>query len=130
MIIRPETLVRWHRAGLAAIGVVASTGNRGGIACADPADEHGEFALGSATYSRRIAQEREKANRGMVGVKDRHPAWAETMARRVMPAGRGPTRAGSWVLRSATRASGAMTGRGRRTFREGTAVAGGVGERT
>jgi hypothetical protein len=39
---------------------IASTGrttaDRGGIACADPADEQGEFALGSATYSRRTAQ--------------------------------------------------------------------------
>src|SRR5262245_33661263 len=35
-----------------------ATADRGGIACADPADEQGEFALGSATYSRRTAQAR------------------------------------------------------------------------
>ena len=62
MIIRPETLLRWHRAGFRRYWRWQSrrrggaTADRGGIACADPADEHGEFALGSATYSRRTAQ--------------------------------------------------------------------------
>src|ERR1700737_1874471 len=49
-ITRPETLVRWHRAGFRCYWGVAPTGrattDRGGIARADPADEHGEFALG------------------------------------------------------------------------------------
>ena len=46
-IIRPETQVRSHRAGFAAIGV----GSR-----AHPADEHREPALGRATHPRRTAQ--------------------------------------------------------------------------
>ena len=62
MIIRPETLVRLASGRLSPLLAlaIASTGrataDRGGIACADPADEHGEFALGSATHSRRTAQ--------------------------------------------------------------------------
>src|ERR1700704_6414358 len=56
MIIRPETLVRWHRAGFRRYWRWQS--GRRGIACADPADEHGEPALGIATHSRRIAQAR------------------------------------------------------------------------
>src|ERR1700704_2020804 len=39
-IIRPETLVRWHRAGFAPIG--RATADRHGAARVDPADEHGE----------------------------------------------------------------------------------------
>src|SRR3984885_4063045 len=50
MIIRPETLVRWHRAGFRRYwrwrsrAPGAPTADRGGIARADPADEQGEFA--------------------------------------------------------------------------------------
>jgi hypothetical protein len=53
-IIRPETLVRWHRAGfslLLALEVAPTrrtTADRHGVARIDPADEHGESALGSA----------------------------------------------------------------------------------
>src|SRR6266853_2034838 len=58
MIIRTETLVRWHNAGTLASGRLSpllvleimstgrATADRGGIARADPADEQGEFALG------------------------------------------------------------------------------------
>src|SRR6267378_1614851 len=45
MIIRPETLVRWHRAGLEVALTRRPTTDRGGIARADPADEQGEFAF-------------------------------------------------------------------------------------
>jgi hypothetical protein len=56
-IIRPETLVRWHRAGFRCYALeIAPTGraatNRGGAARADPANEHGEPVLGSAAHSR------------------------------------------------------------------------------
>src|SRR5450432_1259002 len=63
-IIRPETLVRWHRGRLSLLLAleVAPTGrataDRHGTACIDPADEHGEPALGCAAHSRRIAQAR------------------------------------------------------------------------
>src|ERR1700736_5779039 len=58
-IIRPETLVRWHRAGFRRYWRWKSNqrggppANRDGIARADPADEHGEPALGCATHPRR-----------------------------------------------------------------------------
>src|ERR1700729_806309 len=61
-IIRPETLVRWHRAGfslLLALEVAPigrATADRHGATRADPADEHGEPALGCATHPRRTAQ--------------------------------------------------------------------------
>src|SRR6202043_363352 len=63
-IIRPETLVRWHRAGSSLLLAleIASTGraatDRNGAARADPANEHGESALGRATHPRRTAQAR------------------------------------------------------------------------
>jgi hypothetical protein len=63
-IVQPETLVRWHRAGLSLLLAleVALAGrapaNRDGFACADPADEHRELALGRAAHPRRIAQAR------------------------------------------------------------------------
>ena len=50
MIIRPETLVRWHRASfrrylaLEIRSTGRTTADRDRIARADPADEHGEFA--------------------------------------------------------------------------------------
>jgi hypothetical protein len=64
MIIRPETLVRWHRAGFSPLLAleIASTGrataDRDRIARTDPADEHEEFALGCAAHPRRVAQAR------------------------------------------------------------------------
>jgi hypothetical protein len=63
MIIRPETLVRWHRAGFRRYWRwVALTGkptaDRGGIARIDPADVQREFALGCAAHPRRTAQAR------------------------------------------------------------------------
>jgi hypothetical protein len=45
-----------QKAGHLATG--RATADRGGIARADPADEHGEFALGCAAHPRRIAQAR------------------------------------------------------------------------
>jgi hypothetical protein len=56
-IIRPETLVRWHRAGFRcywrcksrSLGAAA---DRDGPPCVGPADEHGEPALGSAAHPR------------------------------------------------------------------------------
>src|SRR5713226_1617811 len=59
-IVQPETLVRWHRAGFRRYWRWKSN-PRGGrprieIACADPADEHGEPALGCAAHPRRTAQ--------------------------------------------------------------------------
>src|ERR1700680_4453916 len=61
-IIRPETLVRWHRAGFRCYLEVARSGraatDRDRSACADPADECREPALGSATHPRRTAQAR------------------------------------------------------------------------
>jgi len=62
-IIRPETLLRWHRAGglspllaveVALVGRVAS--NRGKAADADPVDEHREPALGRSAHPWRTAQ--------------------------------------------------------------------------
>ena len=62
-IIRPETLVRWHRAGFLLLALEVApigraTADRHGAARIDPADEHGESALGRATHSRRTAQAR------------------------------------------------------------------------
>jgi hypothetical protein len=60
-IVRPETVVGWHRAGLSLLLAleVAPTGrataDRHGVARIDPANEHGESALGCAT---RTAQAR------------------------------------------------------------------------
>jgi hypothetical protein len=55
-IIRPETLVSWHRAAFRRYWRWKSTGrapaNRNRITWADPADEHGELALGCAAHSR------------------------------------------------------------------------------
>src|ERR1700730_14337160 len=57
-IIRPETLVRWHRAGFRCYWRWKSR-RRGGRPQidtdlrADPANEHGEPALGCATHPRR-----------------------------------------------------------------------------
>src|SRR5206468_2835501 len=59
MIIQPETLVRWHRAGFRRywrwksrpLGGPAA--DRHGAKGVDPADEHGEPALGCARYPRR-----------------------------------------------------------------------------
>jgi len=52
IIIRPETLVRWHRAGFRRYWrwKSRSLGGRGS-AGADPTDEHGECALGCAAHS-------------------------------------------------------------------------------
>jgi hypothetical protein len=63
-IIRPETLVRWHRAGFRRYWRWKSQrrGGRPQIDCrsawADPADEHGESILGCAAHPWRIAQAR------------------------------------------------------------------------
>jgi hypothetical protein len=58
-IMRPETLVRWHRAGFREVAPIGrATADRHGAARVDPADEHGESALGRATHSRRTAQAR------------------------------------------------------------------------
>src|SRR3979490_3451657 len=62
--IRPETLVRWHRASfrrylaLEIRSTGRTTADRDRIARADPADEHGEFALRCAAHPRRTAQAR------------------------------------------------------------------------
>jgi hypothetical protein len=63
-IIRPETLVRWHRAGFRRFWrwKSRSRGGRPRIEAdlrADPADEHREPALGRAAHSRRAAQARD-----------------------------------------------------------------------
>src|SRR5262245_61127753 len=55
-VVRPETLVRWHRAGVCSYWRWKSRSrggpaNRNGSARADPADEHREPALGSAAHS-------------------------------------------------------------------------------
>jgi len=61
-ILRPETLVRWHRDGFRRYWRWKSRSrggrpqNRDRPARADPADERGEFALGCAAHSRRTAQ--------------------------------------------------------------------------
>jgi hypothetical protein len=62
-IIRPETLVRWHRVGFRRYWrwKSRSLGGRPQIETklrADPANEHGESAVGSAAHSRRVAQAR------------------------------------------------------------------------
>jgi hypothetical protein len=64
VIIRPETLVHWHRARLSpllALEVALSgraTADRGGPARADPVDERRKFSLGRATHPRRTPQAR------------------------------------------------------------------------
>src|SRR6516164_4890491 len=61
-IIRPETLVRWHRAGFRCYWRWKSrpqgraSTDRHGAARIDPPDEHGESALGRAAHSWRAAQ--------------------------------------------------------------------------
>ena len=63
-VIRPETIVRWHRAGFRCYWrwEIALTGraaaDQRGATCADPANEHREPALGSTAYPRRTAQAR------------------------------------------------------------------------
>src|SRR6195256_3070867 len=62
-IIRPETLVRWHRAGFRRYwrGKSRALGGRPKIYAdprADPADERGKFLVGSAAHSWRVAQAR------------------------------------------------------------------------
>jgi type II secretory pathway pseudopilin PulG len=63
-IIRPETLVRWHRAGFRRYWrwKVRSPGgpaaDRDGPPRVDPADEHRKSALGRATHPWRTAQAR------------------------------------------------------------------------
>src|ERR1700745_1836175 len=63
-VIRPETLVRWHRAGFRRYWCWKSRpfGGRPQIqrraARFDPPNEHRESALGSTAYPRRIAQAR------------------------------------------------------------------------
>jgi len=63
-IIRPETLVRWHRARLSLLLAleVAPTGrataDRHGATRIDPADERRKSALRRATHPRRTAQAR------------------------------------------------------------------------
>src|ERR1700682_6077550 len=61
MIIRPDTLVRWHRAGFRHYWRWRSRppGGRPPIEAelrADPADEQGKFALGRAAHPRRTAK--------------------------------------------------------------------------
>jgi len=64
MIIGPETLVGWHRAGFRRywrweiVSTGRATADRDRIARAEPADEHREFALGCAAHPRRTAQAR------------------------------------------------------------------------
>jgi type II secretory pathway pseudopilin PulG len=61
-ILRPETLVRWHRDGFRRYWrwkfalTRRAPANRDRTARADPPDERGEFALGCAAHSRRTAQ--------------------------------------------------------------------------
>src|SRR5260370_35573480 len=63
-IIRPETLVRWHRAGFRRywrwkIGVTwRPAADRHGPTRADPSNEHRERALGRTAHPRRTAQAR------------------------------------------------------------------------
>src|SRR5262249_4463573 len=61
--VRPETLVRWHRAGFRRLALeIPQPGrpaaNRCRAADADPTHEHGEYALGCAADSGRTAQAR------------------------------------------------------------------------
>src|ERR1700688_1934358 len=61
-IIRPETLIHWHRSGFRCYWrwKSRSLGGRpqieAGAARVDPADEHGEPSLGRATHPRRTSQ--------------------------------------------------------------------------
>src|SRR4029077_6537221 len=57
-IIRPETLIHWHRSGFSCYWrwKSRSLGGRPPIACVDPADEHEQPSLGRAAYPRRTAQ--------------------------------------------------------------------------
>src|ERR1035437_2476733 len=60
-IIRPETLIRWHRSGFRCYGAGShdlwEAGYRSRRAArVDPADEHGEPSLARATYPRRTSQ--------------------------------------------------------------------------
>src|SRR5580700_10431209 len=63
-VIRPETLVRWHRAGFRCYWRRKSrppgraTADQHGAARIDPPDERRKPALGCATHSRRTAQAR------------------------------------------------------------------------
>src|SRR5271155_5442523 len=63
-IVRPETLLRWHRAGFRCYWrwksrpLGGATADRHGAARVDPADERRKPALGRATHSRRTAQGR------------------------------------------------------------------------
>src|SRR6195256_5415545 len=56
MIIRPESLLRWHRASfrrylaLEIRSTGRATADRDRIARADPADEHGKFSLGAPRF--------------------------------------------------------------------------------
>src|ERR1700758_339952 len=54
-IVRPETLLRWHRAGFCCYWRWKSRrrGDRHGAAHIDPADERRKSALGRATHPRR-----------------------------------------------------------------------------
>ncbi len=79
MIFRPETLVRWHRAGFGRYRRWKSrrpgraTADRGRIARADPAGEHGEFALACAAHPRRTAEARVELAQAKYMVKHRRP---------------------------------------------------------
>jgi hypothetical protein len=61
-IVRPETLLRWHRAGFRCYWRWKSRRRAGrpqiGAARTDPADEHREPALGCAPHPRRTTQAR------------------------------------------------------------------------
>src|SRR5882762_4377568 len=63
-IIRPETLVRWHRAGFRSYwrwksrSLGGRAADRGGPARADPADEHRKSSFGRAADPRRTPQAR------------------------------------------------------------------------
>ena len=63
-IIRPETLVRWHRAGFRhywrwkSRSSGGAAADRDGPARIDPADEHGQPSLGRAAHPRRTSQAR------------------------------------------------------------------------
>ena len=88
-IIRPETLVRWHRAAFVAIGVGNELAGRAPAdsdraACADTASQHGESTLGCTTHPRRTAQ-----------------AWvevAESSVAKYMAKRRGPSSQGWWTF--------------------------------
>ena len=63
-IVRPETLVRWHRAGFRSVLALEipipgrPAANRRRPAGADRADQHGQSAVGRATHPWRVAQAR------------------------------------------------------------------------